>query len=73
MLVRRFTCRVSGAASVSCSAFAFIRGSIVVFRITPASHHCRILLPHPEKIFKKQPTLFYAKCSLEIGKVFKPW
>jgi len=27
----------------------------------------------PEKIFKKQPTLFYTKCSREIGKVFKSW
>src|SRR6266481_5970494 len=41
------------------------------------------LLPRPrphafvtvssKKIFKKQPTLFYAKCSLEIGKVFALW
>src|SRR6266436_521617 len=29
--------------------------------------------PSPKKIFKKQPTLFYAKCSLEIGKVFAVW
>ena len=26
----------------------------------------------PKKIFKKQPTLFYKKCSVEIGKVFEP-
>jgi hypothetical protein len=27
--------------------------------------------PLPENIFKKQPTLFYKKCSIEIGKVFE--
>src|SRR6266481_59584 len=27
----------------------------------------------PEKIFKKQATIFYPKCSIEIGKVFAPW